>query len=310
MKLGKYNFNKAKILAPMAGSTDISFREFAYELGADFAVTEMIMVNSLIYKNPKGFLLMERGERDNPFIVQLAGSDWQSFYKVIEHIKNSNADVVDINIGCPAKKIVKKGAGSALLKTPEKIYDIIRALKDNLDIPISAKIRLGWDDNSLNYKEVIKIIQKAKADMLTVHRRTKANGYGPFYPDSIFEEIRQVTDIPLIANGEIRNNEDMEKMFSIGVDGVMIGKEAIKRPWVFSNIDKIDLKTRYELMKKHFSLIRKYYDKKIAIYKVKKFYNCYIKNIKGSKEFKNKIMPINDYDIAMKEIESFFKQVI
>jgi len=306
VKIGKYEFDKPKILAPMAGSTDISFREFVYGLGADFAVTEMIMANSLIYKNPKGFLLMERGEFDDPFVLQLAASEKDIFLKTLDHIKNSKADILDINMGCPAKKIVKKGAGSALLKDPKKVYDIIKSLKDALDIPVTVKIRLGFD--SLTYKEVLKSIERAGADAVTVHRRTQLQQYGAFYPESIFEEIRELVSIPFICNGEIKTQEDIDRMFTLGCDGVMLGRQAIKTPWVFSGLkEEITLEERHQLMKKHFSLIVKYYGKERAVFKMKKFYGSYVRGVRSSKAFKSELMLIDDYNIVMEKLELFYK---
>ena len=312
MKIGKYSFDKPKILAPMAGSTDISFREFAYELGADFAVTEMVMANSIIYKNPKGFVLMERGEKDDPFILQLAGSEKEQFLNVLDYVKDNNVDILDINMGCPAKKIIKKGAGSALLRDPQKVYDIVKSLKDNLDIPITVKIRLGFNDNELTYKKVLKNIEKAGADAVAVHRRTTSQQYGPYFPESIFEEIRDIVSIPFICNGEIRTQEDINRMFTYGCDGVMLGRQAIKTPWIFSGVDdeNIDIKTRYKFMKRHFELILKYYKKDRALFKMKKFYGSYIRGLRDSKAFKAELMPMDNYDQVIEKIEDFFKDYV
>jgi tRNA-dihydrouridine synthase B len=311
MKIGKFIYDKPLILAPMAGATDIPFRNLAYEMGADFAVTEMIMANSLIYNNKKGFRLMERGENDNPFIVQLAASDEETFLKALPIVKEGNADILDINMGCPARKIVNKGAGSALLREPDKVYRIVKAIKENIDIPVTVKIRLGWDNNELTYKKVIENIQRAGADAVAVHRRTKAQAYKGFFDKNIFKEIALITEIPFICNGEIRSDEDIEEAFNLGCDGVMIGREAVKRPWIFSkDIKNPDKKRIYDIMKRHFELIIDYYGKKQGIYKMKKFYGTYIRDIRGAKELKSLLMPINDYDEAVKIIDDFFSHII
>lgn len=307
MKIGKFEYNKPLILAPMAGATDIPFRNLAYELGADFAVTEMIMANSLIYKNPKGFKLMERGKYDNPFIVQIAASDTETFLKALPHVKDIGADILDLNMGCPAKKIVKKGAGSALLREPNKIYDIVKAIKDNIDIPLTVKIRLGWNNDELTYKEVIKNIQNAGADAFAVHRRTTAQAYKGFFDEDIFKEIADMATIPFICNGEINTKEDIERVLKLGCDGIMIGRAAVKHPWIFSkDINEPTIKEVYNIMKRHFELIIEYYGEKTAIYKMKKFYGAYIKDIKGAKELKFNLMRINDYNKAITMIDNFF----
>jgi len=309
LRIGRFEFNKPLILAPMAGSTDIPFRNLAYELGADFAVTEMIMANSLIYKNKKGFQLMERGKHDNPFIVQIAASDTETFLKALPHVKDSSADILDLNMGCPARKIIKKGAGSALLRNPDKIYDIVKEVKDNIDIPLTVKIRLGWNNNELTYKEVIKNIQNAGADAFTVHRRTTSQAYKGFFDEDIFKEIADMATIPFICNGEINNKEDIERVFKLGCDGIMIGRSALKYPWIFSKeIAEPSIKEIYRIMKRHFELIIEYYGEERGIYKMKKFYAAYIRDIKGANELKANLMPINDYNKAVSMINNFFDE--
>jgi len=308
LKIGKFEFDKPLVLAPMAGATDIPFRELAYQLGADFAVTEMIMANSLIYKNKKGFKLMERGPNDSPFIVQIAASETETFLKALPYIKDVGADILDINMGCPAKKIVTKGSGSALLRDPQKVYDIVKSIKDNIDIPVTVKIRLGWDHEELTYKEVIKNIQLAGADSFTVHRRTKAQMYKGFFGEDIFKEIADMATIPFICNGEINNKEDIDRAFELGCDGVMIGRSAVKYPWIFSkDIKEPTRKDIYEIMIKHFKLIVDYYGKERGVHKMKKFYGTYIKDVKGSKIFKDNLMKNGDYDSSMEMIENFYK---
>ena len=307
MKIGKFEYDKPLILAPMAGATDIPFRELAYELGADFAVTEMIMANSLIYNNKKGFQLMERGPNDNPFIVQLAASDKETFLKALPFIKDVKADILDLNMGCPARKIVVKGAGSALLREPKKVYDIVKSIKDNIDIPLTVKIRLGWDHDELTYKEVIKNIQLAGADAFAVHRRTKAQAYKGFFEEDIFKEIADMATIPFICNGEINNKEDIDRMFELGCDGVMIGRSAVKYPWIFSkSIDEPSKEDIYKIMMKHFKLIVEYYGEERGVHKMKKFYGTYIKDMKGSKVFKDTLMKMNDYKESIKMLEDFY----
>jgi tRNA-dihydrouridine synthase B len=308
LKIGKFEYDKPVILAPMAGATDIPFRNLAYELGADFAVTEMIMANSLIYKNPKGFQLMERGSNDNPFIVQIAASEVETFLKALPYIKEVGADILDINMGCPAKKIVTKGSGSALLRNPSKIYDIVKAIKDNIDIPVTVKMRLGWDNEELTYKEVIKNIQNAGADAFTVHRRTKTQMYKGFFSEDVFKEIADMATIPFICNGEINTKEDIKRSFELGCDGVMIGRSAVKHPWIFSKkiSEEPSIKEVYKIMKRHFEFIIEYYGEERGINKMKKFYGTYIRDIKGASMLKDSLMPINDYSKAISMIDEFF----
>ena len=312
LKLGKYEFDKPLILAPMAGYTDIAFREIAYSLGASFAVTEIIMANSLIYNNQKGFELMDRGELDNPFIVQIAGPDENILLEGAKIVlKKQNPDVIDINMGCPMPKIVKPGSGSALLKNPRKIYDIVKMLKDNIDLPITVKIRLGWDNNSLNYIEITKLIEKAGADMITIHRRTRSQMYGDIYPTSVFKEIRENVSLPLIYNGNILTTDDIDEMFELGADGVMIGRGALKNPWIFSHKnDASSIKEKYELLKKHLDLLLKYHNEKKAVSLMKVHYGNYVRDFENAKAIKNELVQINNANQVKDKIEEIFKELI
>lgn len=308
MKIGTFEFNQPLILAPMAGLTNIAFRELAYDLGADFAVSELIMGKSLIYGNPKGLKLLKRSPQDIPFIIQLGGPDAETFIDSIPFILGANADILDINVGCPVKKVTSGGSGSALMKNPDEIYRIISELKSRLEIPVTVKIRLGWDHDSLNYKEVAKGVERAGADMVAVHRRTRAQLYGDFYPESVFEEIRDIVTIPLVVNGEIKTYDDIDRMFALGADGVMIGREAIKNPWIFNrHIAEITPKMRYETLLKHIKLLEYHFNPKGAALLIKKFYGAYIREIKGTKQIRNELVQINDYDILLKRLEEIFR---
>ncbi|MBN2693366.1 tRNA-dihydrouridine synthase family protein [bacterium] len=306
-KIGRFSFDKPRVLAPMAGFTDISFREFCYDLGADFAVSEMIMVKSLIYENQKGFELMSKSDKDNPFIIQLAGGDENDFVKALPYAIKFGADIIDINMGCPVPKVVNNGAGSALTKNPQKVYDIVKMVKDNSPVPITVKIRLGWDSSTLTYREVAKNIELAGADAITVHRRTRAQMYGNIYPLDVFKEIRDIVTIPIISNGNILTEEDIEQNFQMGVDGVMIGRGAIKYPWIFSkntpNITHID---RYNALIKLLNLHLKYHQEQKGLNLMKGHYSAYIRDSEGAKNSKNLLMTATTTEDVLAIINSFF----
>ncbi len=309
-KIGSYVFDKPRVLAPMAGFTDISFREFCYDLGADFAVSEMIMVKSLIYENQKGFELMNKSEKDNPFIIQLAGSDGEDFVKALPYAIKFGADIIDINMGCPVPKVVNNGAGSALTKNPKKVYEIVKMIKDSSSIPITVKIRLGWDSSTLTYREIAKNIELAGADAITIHRRTRAQMYGDIYPLDIFKEIRDIVTIPIISNGNILTEEDINENFSMGVDGVMIGRGAIKNPWIFSKDNpKISHIDRYNALVKLLNLHLKYHSEQKALNFMKGHYSAYIRDSEGAKSCKNQLMTITNKNELLDVINRFFEIV-
>lgn len=225
-------------LAPMAGITDLPFRIICKRCGADVVYTEMISAKALYYKNEKSIKMLRTTDEECPCVVQLFGSEADVMSSAVEsYINNSDFAGIDINMGCPVPKVVKSGEGSALMRTPEKAYDIVRAVKDVSGLPLSVKIRSGWNENEINAVEFSCLMQKAGADLIIVHPRTREQFFSGHSDWSIIKEIKDSIDIPLIASGDITSPETAEDILRLtDADGIMIGRAAMGNPWIFSQI--------------------------------------------------------------------------
>lgn len=225
-------------LAPMAGITDLPFRIICKRRGADVVYTEMISAKALYYKNEKSIKMLKTADEESPCVAQLFGSEPDVMSSAVEsYINNTDFAGIDINMGCPVPKVVKSGEGSALMRTPDKAYDIVRAVRDVSDLPLSVKIRSGWNENEVNAVEFSHIIQKAGADLIIVHPRTREQFFSGHSDWNIIKQIKDNLDIPVIASGDITSPETAEDILRMtDADGIMIGRVAMGNPWIFSQI--------------------------------------------------------------------------
>ncbi|MBR2634589.1 MAG: tRNA dihydrouridine synthase DusB [Clostridia bacterium] len=226
-------------LAPMAGVGDRAFRETCGEFGVDFFCTEMISAKAVLFGDKKTALLAETGKAERPIALQLFGSDPAAVAFAAEKMgKREICDGIDLNFGCPVPKIVGNGEGSALMKNPSLCYEIVRAAVQAASLPVSVKIRVGWDREHLNAAEVAMLCEKAGASRIAVHGRTRADFYrdGTLLPERI-AEVKRAVGIPVIANGDVRDGESALRLLEqTGCDGLMIGRAAVGAPWIFSEI--------------------------------------------------------------------------
>lgn len=226
------------ILAPLAGVSDHPFRRICSENGADLTYVEMISATALIYNNKKTIDMMERHSEESRLGVQITGKTADDTAQAIEIIdKNHNFDTIDINMGCPVNKVVKTGCGSAILKDPERVFDTIKKAKSATDLPLSAKIRIGWDRTQVNGIEISKAAYEAGIDWISVHGRTRSDDYSIPVDLDVIAAIKKAVPIPVIGNGNIFTKEDSDHMRSLTeVDGVMVSRGALGNPWVFDII--------------------------------------------------------------------------
>lgn len=280
------------ILSPMAGITDLPFRMLARRFGCKFAFTEMIDVNGVIYNNQKTFDLMERIPGDEPLGIQLVGQDEDKISKVARICVDKGYRIIDINAGCPARKVVTPGKGAALMKDPLKLARIVARLVKELDVPITVKMRSGWDEENMNYMEVARRVEEAGASSICVHTRTKMQMYKGPVDHSITEEIKEALTIPVFASGNIFSPEDVKGvMESTGCDGVYIARGCMGRPWIFSQtnrmfegMDPIDPPTFddvKEIMMEHFQLALAYFDPDRVFSRMYKHVTWYLKGHKN-----------------------------
>lgn len=301
MKIGNIEFKNKLFLAPMAGVTDISFRNICQRMGVGMLYTEMVSVKGLYYGDKKTNELMKVGDRDTPTALQIFGSEADIFREIIENQlnENKNFDILDINMGCPAPKIVKNGYGSALMKEPDKVREIVRSAVRASNRPVSVKIRKGWDDSLINAVEIAKIIESEGASALTIHGRTREEFYSGRADWDIIRAVKESVKIPVIGNGDIFKPEDISAMIEhTGCDGIMIGRGARGNPWIFKmgseylESGAYSEPTGQEKIEKsleHLNNLIDYKGEHLAIKEIRKHMAWYLKGLRGSTAVKDKV---------------------
>jgi len=303
-------------LAPLAGVTNKAYRTLMKELGADVVISEMISINGLTHNNKKTFGMLDFDDREQPFGAQIFGSDPKNYSFAADLVKEFNPAFIDINVGCPVKKITGQGAGSALMKDLSKLSKIIEITKKSIgDTPLSIKIRLGWDELSKNYLETGKVAQESGADFITMHGRTKAQMYNGFSDWRAIKELKENLSIPVIGNGDIKDYASYnEKLKFSKVDGIMIGRGAVENPYIFYNIknksDNADwsYEKRKEIIFKHLDYLEKFNPKIPAVTFMRKHIAWYLKGIPGIKKLRAEIFNIKELDLLIKRLDTFVEK--
>lgn len=301
-KIGNITIKNQVVLAPMAGFSNTSYRKIIKSMGCGLIYAEMVSDKAIMYKSKKTFDLLKMSEEERPIAQQIFGSDKESFVLSAKEIENTmHPDIIDINMGCPVPKVALKAqAGSALLKNPEKIYEIVSAVKNAVSIPVTVKIRSGWDEQSINAVEVAKICEKAGASAITIHGRTRAQGYTGHADWNIIKQVKNAVSIPVIGNGDILSCYDAKKMLEItGCDAIMIGRGALGNPWLIKEcVDYLENGThpksvsnheKIKMMKYHYQLLKEDKNEKTALLEIRSNILYYLKNMPNSKETKIKV---------------------
>jgi len=287
----------------MAGVSNISYRQIIKEMGAGLIYSEMISTLGIYHGGKKTIDLINFEETERPISIQIFGTDIESFVNAAKFIEdNFHPDIIDINMGCPVPKVaIKSQAGSALLKNPDKIYEIVKNIVDNIKTPITVKIRSGWDEKNINAVTVAKKIEQAGASAIAIHARTRSQGYNGNADWNIIKEVKAAVKIPVIGNGDIKTIYDAKKMLEeTKCDAIMIGRAALGNPWFIKEciefiennkiIDKPTNIDKIKMIKKHYELIKKYTNVTQALLEIRSHALWYLKGIPGVKETKNKIV--------------------
>ncbi len=301
-KIGNVEIKNQVVFAPMAGVSNISYRQIIKEMGAGLIYSEMISTMGIVYNGKKTIDLINFNENERPISIQIFGSDLKSFVEAAKYIEeNFHPDIIDINMGCPVPKVaIKSQAGSALLKDPNKIYEIVKAVVDNTNTPITVKIRSGWDDKHINAVEVAKKIESAGASAIAIHARTRSQGYSGSANWNIIKEVKQSVKIPVIGNGDITTPELAKQMLDeTGCDAIMVGRATLGNPWIIKEIvhyldtnellQKPTNTEKIEMIKTHYNLLKKYSNTTHALLEIRTHALWYLKGIPGTKEIKAKI---------------------
>ncbi len=276
----------------MADYTDFAFRSICKDMGAALTISEMVSAKALMYNNIKTLELLETAENETPKAVQIFGSDPEIMAMACKNEALAKFDIIDINMGCPAPKVVKNGEGSALMKTPELARKIIKACVNATDKPITVKFRTGWDDDNINAVEFAKMCEEAGASMITVHGRTRQQFYTGMADYDIIKAVKEAVSIPVVGNGDIINKESYEHMIShTGVDAVMIGRGSIGNPWIFAEILGLDIKKdKLAVVKKQIRLLQEAGKAERYInLSMRKHMAQYLKGEHNASEYKNRI---------------------
>ncbi len=318
LNIGGVPLKSHAVLAPMAGVSDRAYRELCVRFGAAYCVSEMVSSKALSFNSKKSEELMEISDLERPCGIQIFGDDPKCMADAAKHALENKPDIIDINMGCPAPKISSNGSGSALMKNPRLCGEIVKAVTAVTDIPVTVKIRKGWDDDSVNAVEVAKICESAGAAAITVHGRTRQQYYKPPVDYDIIRAVRESVSVPVIANGDIDSAERAKEVMDItGCDLVMIGRATLGNPWIFSQINtylenpnvKIhtpDLEERLGLMIEHIGKMVEYKGEHMAMLQARKLVVGYFKGMKGAAALRNeagKIKTLDDlYELRQKAL--------
>ena len=317
-KIGNVTIQNQVVLAPMAGVCNSAFRRICKEMGCGLIYAEMVSDKAITYGNKKTLDMLYMTDEERPLAQQIFGSDKESFVEAAKYIyENMHPDIIDINMGCPVPKVaVRAQAGSALLKNPDKIYEIVKAVVDAVPIPVTVKIRSGWDQNHINAVEVAKVIEKAGASAICIHPRTRNQGYGGKADWSIIKDVKDAISIPVIGNGDIKSPEDAKRMMDeTHCDAVMIGRGVLGNPWIIQNtiryfnqepLLEVSVEDKIDMCLKHLELLKELKNEKLACLEIRNHIGWYFKGVKSANELKNKIYHttnIHDIILLLKEFK-------
>ncbi len=321
--IGNVEIKNQVVLAPMAGISNPGYIKICEELGVGYAITELISAEALVRENKKTLAMLNGIDKLNiPVAVQIFGSDPKILSKAAQLLVSLYpVKIIDINMGCPVPKVaVKSGGGSGLLKNPELVAKIVTSVVNSVSIPVTVKIRSGWDASHINAPEIAKICEKCGAKAITIHARTRSQGYSGSADWNIIKMVKQEVSIPVIGNGDILSCYDAKKMLvETGCDAVMIGRATLGNPWLITEcveylkngtvLSFVSLNTKLEMMIKHINILTSLKDEVTAVLELRSILCHYLKGIPNTKELKLKLIKANKKEELIKIIRDYAKEV-
>lgn len=315
IKIGNVKIKKTAMLAPMAGVADRAYRILNREFGASYTVSELISAKGLCYSDKKTEELCKITEKERPCALQLFGSEPEFIKKAVTIINRYDPDIIDLNMGCPVPKVAGNGSGAALMKDPKLAAEIVKAAVSEANVPVTVKIRKGWDENNVNAVEFAAAMEEAGAAAIAVHGRTKNQMYTGKSDINIIKEVKRAVSVPVIGNGDVASLEDCLHMYEYtGCDLVMIGRATYGNPWIFKEISDYfegneftapDLDTRLETMLYHIRLALSDKTEHIAIQEARKHAAWYLTGMYGAASFRARCYSLSSYDDAVRLTEEF-----
>lgn len=321
-KIGNVEIKNPVVLAPMAGISNTSYRKIIKDMGAGLIYAEMVSDKAICFENVKTLNMLAMNEEERPIAQQIFGSDVESFVKAARIIEEKmKPDIIDINMGCPVPKVaIKNQAGSALLKDVNKIKEIVTAVVNNVKVPVTVKIRSGWDEKSINAVEVAKACEEAGASAIAVHGRTRNQGYNGKADWDIIKKVKESVDMPVIGNGDVTSADDFLKMLEYTkCDAVMIGRGCIGNPWLINDcvnaynnlpLKEVSIEEKIAMMKRHLNILIEDQNEKIAILQMRTHLMYYFKNLPNNKPYKVLLCQAKTKEEVFKILDDYLKKEV
>ena len=311
ISIGSLKLTSNLIAAPMAGLSSLPYRILALEQGAGLVMSEMVSVEGAIRSHERTHRYFENDERARPFGIQLFGTDPKTMNWAVCMLENEPADLIDINMGCPVKKVCSKGAGAAMMKTPRRTAEVIRSARNSTSRPLTVKLRAGWDDDSINCVEMARIAEAEGVDAVAIHPRTRAQAFSGKANWSLIARVKDAVKIPVIGNGDVKCRADALRMISeTGCDAVMIGRAAVGNPWIFKmilneNATPPTQKEKAIMIAEHMDLLRNFVGDHYAVLSMRQILPWYVKGSPNVKAFLGSAQSISSFDELKERVTSF-----